>query len=82
MIKKLVISVLIILNINIVNAGDIDRNTETKSVQSHYFITFDNTLTENLYKKISTLNYHSKNNTIGPKSISKQELIKEFNKLF
>ena len=65
-----------------VNAGDIDRETENKSIQSHYFIKFDMELTEELFDTLNTINYDSKNNTCGPKSISKQELIKEFNKLF
>tara|TARA_B100000508_G_C11442686_1_gene269648 strand:+ start:66 stop:887 length:822 start_codon:yes stop_codon:yes gene_type:complete len=65
-----------------VNAGDIDRETENKSIQSHYFIKFDIELTDELFDTLNTINYDSKNNTCGPKSISKQELIKEFNKLF
>jgi len=66
-----------------VYAGEIDRNTDEKSFQSHYFIKFDkNVLTEKLYKKISEIHYSSKDYTVGPKSISKQELIEELNKLF
>ena len=63
-----------------VNAGDIDRNTESKSTESHYFIKFDIILTDALFKQLNSIEYSSKNNTCGPKSISKQELIKEFNK--
>jgi hypothetical protein len=63
-----------------VYAGNIDKNTKDKSFQSHYFIKFtnDKTIDENinLLKKIK----FDFNNTVGPKSISKQELIKEFNK--
>jgi hypothetical protein len=63
-----------------VYAGNIDKNTENKSFQSHYFIKFKNNKTVdeniNLLKKINFVF----NNTVGPKSISKQELIKEFNK--
>lgn len=62
-----------------VNAGNIDRETEKKSIQSHYFIKFDMELTDELFDILSKLNYDSKNNTCGPKSISKQELIEEFN---
>jgi predicted RNA methylase len=65
-----------------VYAGEIDRNTDEKSFQSHYFIKFDkNVLTEKLYKKISEIHYSSKDYTVGPKSISKQELIEELNKI-
>ena len=62
-----------------VNAGTIDINIEEKSIQSHYFIKFtnNNTIDENI-KKLSKITY-AVNNTVGPKSISKQELIKEFN---
>jgi len=65
-----------------INAGDIDKETEKKSIQSHYFIKFDIELTDELFNKLTKIKYESKDNTCGPKSISKQELIKEFNKIF
>ena len=65
-----------------VYAGKIDRETETKSFQSHYFIKFDNPLTDELFNTLSAIDYNCKNNTVGPKSISKQELMKEFNLVF
>ena len=62
-----------------ITAGHISKNIINKSPQSHYFITFTNnkTIDDNIetLKKIS----FSHDNTVGPKSISKQELIKEFN---
>ena len=64
-----------------VNAGIIQTEINNKSSQSHYFIKFTNnkTLDDNLEKlKLIKFNF---NNTVGPKSISKQELIYEFNKL-
>ena len=64
-----------------INAGVIDKHTEPKSIQTHYFIKFDIPLTDELFNKLSIINYDCKNNTCGPKSISKQELIKEFNSL-
>ena len=65
-----------------VNAGNVDKDIENKSEQSHYFIKFDNEITDEIFEKISSIEYETKNNTVGPKSISKQELIKEFNKIF
>jgi predicted RNA methylase len=64
-----------------VNAGTIDRAIDEKSIQSHYFIKFTNgkSLTDNM-NKLSTITYDF-NNTVGPKSISKQELIFKFNPL-
>jgi predicted RNA methylase len=63
-----------------VNAGTIDNKVDEKSIQSHYFIKFTNgkSISDNidLLKEIE----FNHNNTVGPKSISKQELIKEFNK--
>ena len=60
-------------------AGTIDIKTENKNIQSHYFIKFlnDNSISENieLLKKIE----YDFNNTVGPKSISKQEIISKFN---
>ena len=62
-----------------INAGDIDKMTENKSIQSHYFIKFEITLTKDLFNKLKNIDYDCKNNTCGPKSISKQELIEKFN---
>jgi len=64
-----------------VNAGIIDKKIDEKSIQSHYFIKFKNgkSITENI-NKLSTITYDF-NNTVGPKSISKQELIFKFNPL-
>jgi hypothetical protein len=63
-----------------VYAGKIDKETNDKSIQSHYFIKFINkkSIDENI-KLLKNINFDF-NNTVGPKSISKQELIKEFNK--
>ena len=64
-----------------VNAGIIDTDIQPKSIQSHYFIKFTNnkSLEENKLK-ISNIKYEF-NNTVGPKSISKQELINKFNNI-
>lgn len=64
-----------------VNAGAVDTNTHDKSIQSHYFIKFKNrNTTEEQVDKLKTISFPS-NNTVGPKSISMQELIEEFNKI-
>lgn len=62
-----------------INAGKIDTNTEDKNIQSHYFIKFinDKNITE-ILEKLKNIVYEF-NNTVGPKSISKQELIYKFN---
>lgn len=62
-----------------VNAGFIDSNIKDKNIQSHYFIKFinDNSIEDNLIK-LSTIKFDT-NNTVGPKSISKQEIISQFN---
>jgi hypothetical protein len=63
-----------------VYAGKVDKNIIDKSIQSHYFIKFTNgkTVNENIDLLKSIQFTH--NNTVGPRSISKQELIHEFNK--
>ena len=64
-----------------VNAGTIDTRIDEKSVQSHYFIKFTNgKSTSDNIATLSTITYDF-NNTVGPKSISKQELIYKFNPL-
>lgn len=61
-------------------AGKIDKKSVEKSIQSHYFIKFTNgnSIDENILILKNAIFDH--NNTVGPKSISKQELTKEFNK--
>ncbi len=63
-----------------VYAGKISTNIEDKNEQSHYFIKFlnSNNVDENI-KLLNKVNFEF-NNTVGPKSISKQEIIDEFNK--
>lgn len=64
-----------------VYAGKISYEIEDKSTQSHYFIKFDKKITQNLYDKICKLQFENKNDTVGARSISKQELIKELIKI-
>ena len=65
-----------------VYAGKIDTHTEDKSPQSHYFIKFKNIeVNSKLIEQIKNIRYNSCDHTVGPKSISKQELIKEFNRV-
>jgi predicted RNA methylase len=63
-----------------VNAGTIMKEINDKSIQSHYFIKFINNkkIDENI-EKLKSIKFDF-NNTVGPKSISKQELIIEFNR--
>jgi hypothetical protein len=62
-------------------AGNIDINITDKSIQSHYFICFnDESDISNKLEKLKNIKFDFEN-TVGPKSISKQELIKEFNRV-
>jgi hypothetical protein len=64
-----------------VNAGTVSRSSGSKSVQSHYFIKFTNNKEIDYnFSKVSELKFES-NNTVGPKSISKQELVEKFNEV-
>ena len=65
-----------------VNAGALSTaGIDEKSAESHYFIKFtnDKSVKDNV-TLLSTIKY-TFDNTVGPKSISKQELINEFNKV-
>ena len=62
-----------------VNAGIISKDIEMKSEQSHYFIKLVDSNVDDVIKRLEKINFEF-NNTVGPKSISKQEMIKEFNK--
>lgn len=63
-----------------VNAGNISEIITDKSEQSHYFIKFNNNNIKENITKLNKLKFEF-NNTVGPKSISKPELIDQFNKL-
>ena len=71
-----------------VNAGAITIATaenqwlKDKSVQSHYFIQFGPTINKKEFiDKMRKIQYLH-DNTVGPKSIGKQEIIREINKIF
>lgn len=66
-----------------VYAGKIDTETQSKNEESHYFIQFL-CKTEEKKKKIEALKKATfeHNNTVGPKSISKQEFIAKYNQCF
>jgi hypothetical protein len=64
------------------NAGHIDIKTADKNVQTHYFIKFDDGIFNNdLFSTIENLEFKESEYTVGPKSISQRELIKEFNRI-
>lgn len=64
-----------------VNAGNISTDISEKSIQSHYFIKLNekSKISKNI-ENLSQIKYEF-NNTVGPKSISKPELISAFNKV-
>jgi predicted RNA methylase len=62
-----------------VYAGRVDTTTENKSPQSHYFIKLEVPITDELISLLNIIDYKNKSDTVGPKSISKDELTREFN---
>ena len=60
-----------------VYAGKIDTEIESKSAQSHYFIKFDKEIDE-IINELKSIEFKT-DNTVGPRSISKREVITEFN---
>jgi hypothetical protein len=65
-----------------VYAGQISKEIESKSEQSHYFISLNDLDIDEFINKYNSRVRYEFNNTVGPKSISKAELIKELNSLF
>lgn len=63
-----------------VYAGKIETDTTDKSIQSHYFIKFTRKINKELFAQLNNIKFDT-DNTVGPKSISKQELIEQFNQL-
>ena len=65
-----------------VYAGKISKDIENKSPQSHYFIQLKNGIdVDTFISKYASITFEE-DNTVGPKSISKQELICQLNLLF
>ena len=62
-----------------VYAGKMFTEIEDKSIQSHYFIKLEQN-NDDFMEKYNTIEWKH-DNTVGPKSISKQEFIRELNKL-
>tara|TARA_Y100001970_G_C14216611_1_gene850052 strand:- start:924 stop:1760 length:837 start_codon:yes stop_codon:yes gene_type:complete len=63
-----------------VYAGRIyNDDISNKSEQSHYFIKFDKKISETVHQQLNTISFDKKNDTVGPRSISKQELIQIYN---
>ena len=65
-----------------VYAGQVSQEIDNKSPQSHYFIRLKKVDTKIFLEKYRGMVSFEDNNTVGPKSISKPELINEMNKLF
>ena len=64
-----------------VTAGKIDTVLVDKSPQSHYFIKFsENIFNTTLFNTLSKIKFNTSDDTVGAKSISKPELIAEYNK--
>jgi hypothetical protein len=63
-----------------VYAGAVSLDTESKSIQSHYFIKFDNVDLIRVVEELEKINF-SFDNTVGPRSLSKGEIVLEFNRV-
>ena len=64
-----------------VYAGKISQIIDDKSEQSHYFIKIKNKNIEDFIKEYNEKIVFNHNNTIGPKSISKKELVSNTNRI-
>lgn len=60
-------------------AGRVDMNTINKSKESHYFIKLNDNNDTHIYNVFDKLRF-SHNNTVGPRSISKQEFLNKLPK--
>jgi hypothetical protein len=63
------------------NAGHISTYMVHKSIQSHYFIKFTSNVDKTKAIMVLSHTQFDANNTVGPKSISKQELIAKYNQV-
>jgi predicted RNA methylase len=67
-----------------VYAGNFYKDYANKSEQSHYFIKFDadKPLTSERFEQLEKIEFITRDNTVGARSISKQDLIKELIMVF
>jgi hypothetical protein len=67
-----------------VYAGKVSSDINDKNIQSHYFIKINDNLDIKKIQILESLNSikFSENNTVGPRSISKQEFISKYNLVF
>jgi hypothetical protein len=63
------------------NAGKVYDDIHNKNINSHYFIKIKSINKNNTISLIKKYNYNLFNNSVGPLSISKQELIKFYNEI-
>ena len=61
-------------------SGQISTNISTKSPQTNYFIRFKK-FSKTLFNQIQNLEFETKSFTVGPRSISKQDIIQKINVL-
>jgi predicted RNA methylase len=65
-----------------VNSGKCEKNIDTKNIQSHYFVKLKEDIDIDIFlDKFSALNFTEKDDTVGPRSISKKEFIKHVNQI-
>lgn len=62
-------------------AGTLDIESGDKSPSTHYFIKFDHLLTDEEFHALSNILFDVRTHTVGPRSISKPELIREYNRI-
>ena len=64
-----------------VYAGSVYTEIENKSPQSHYFIKFDNGINNHLLHALSNISYPNRDYTVGPRSLSKPDIIVNINRI-
>lgn len=63
------------------NTGEVSTDLRNKNIQTHYFIKFtDEGRLDGYLSRLRSLTYPSKDYTVGPRSIGRTEIIKEWNK--
>jgi predicted RNA methylase len=61
--------------------GYVDINIKNKNINSHYFIKINDNIDKKIIDKLKKIKYKY-NNTVGSRSISKNELISKFNRVY
>jgi len=62
-------------------SGQITIDTDECNVNCYYFIRFDSDIDLSIVERLRRVSFDERDDTVGPRSISKRELIRKYNQI-